>query len=35
MSTWAIVLGAGLLLLLALVLTARLIDASDDHHEPF
>jgi len=34
MSTWAIVLGAGLLLLLALVLTARLI-ASDDHHEPF
>jgi hypothetical protein len=34
MSTWAIVLGAGLLLLLALGLTARLI-ASDDHHEPF
>jgi hypothetical protein len=34
MSTWAIVLGAGLLLLLALVLAARLI-ASDDHHEPF
>jgi hypothetical protein len=34
MSTWAIVLVVGLLLLLAFVLTARLI-ASDDHHEPF
>ena len=34
MSTWAIVLGTGILVLLAMVLTARLI-ASDDHHEPF
>ena len=30
----AIVLGTGILVLLAMVLTARLI-ASDDHHEPF
>jgi hypothetical protein len=34
MSTLAIVLGTGLLVLLACVLIARLI-ASDDHHEPF